>query len=105
MVTRLVVNELAVEAARVALFDANRELTSRELRMPTVSVQTLGETGAELSAFVRGLDAACGLLGDSARAGSMQLSALLFATDELDRLACHVPNGSAYSSGSNGSDN
>lgn len=99
MVDRLVVNEVAVEAARVALLNANRELTSRSLRTPAVSVQTLGEAGAELSAFVRGLDAACSVLGDSARALSMQLSVLLFATDELDRLACYVP------SGSNGSGN
>lgn len=96
------VNELAVEAARVALLDAHGVLSSRALRRPLVSVPTLGDTGAELSAFVSGLDTACSVLGDSARAGSMQLSVLLFATDELDRLACVVPSDGAGSSNGSG---
>lgn len=102
MVTRLVVNEPAVDAARVALLDASLVLSGRALRAPVESVQTLGSAGADLGTFVRGLDTARSALGDSAKACSTQLAALLLATDELDQFACYVPE--APGSGSSGSE-
>lgn len=87
----LVLNELAVEAARTSLIEANLVLSSRELRKPAVTVQSLGDVAAQLDDFVNGLDTARRTLRDSARAGSVQLSVLLVASDELDGQPCGSP--------------